>query len=218
MQAGRGGRRGAEVNALIRVVCAAVLGSGLCVAKAQAPTLAPRSGGAPVATAIPAENCQLSVSEPDLDYGPMTRYRLEEGGNAQDLSLGKRRMTINVSCQVEAKIGVRFRGSSVGADYVFGTAGGKQGKVTLTLVDSQLDGRRVLVGAADAAGMVPAAPASSARFMPGQVLVPVEGGQPVSGKQFSAAVEIDPSVPKDAARVRSRTSLETHGTFEVIWR
>ncbi len=185
-------------------------------AYAQVPAAgAPRGGGATTTSiAPPAENCQLVVSEPDMNYGAVTRYRLEQGVNGQEMSLGKRRITLSVSCRTPVRLAVRFRGPSAGADYLFG----QQGKVVMRLVEPRLDGRNVLVGAAQGAGMMPAAPASAARFLPDQAIVPVEGGQPAVGTQFSATIEVDPLLPQEAARVRNRTSLELDGSFEVLWR
>lgn len=183
-------------------------------AHAQAPGPRAPVTHAPV-PAVPAENCQLVLSETDINYGAMTRYGLEpSGGGTQDLALAQRRVTLNVSCRAPAAIGLRFRGPSAGADYLFG----RQGKVVMHLSEPRLDGRTVLVGTATAAGMLPAAPASGARFMPGQVIVPVEAGKPATGSQFSAVVDITPSLSRDAARVRNRTPMETEGTFEVVWR
>lgn len=172
------------------------------------------SGGAPLSTAPP-ENCQIVLSEADMNYGATTRYGLESSsGNARELTLDVRRINLSVSCREPAMIGVRFRGPSMGADYLFG----KQGKVTMQATNPRLDGRNVLVGSANAAGMQPMSPADRARFMPGEVIVPVEGGKPAVGKQFAAIVEITPSMPPDAARVRNRTPMETTGAFEVVWR
>lgn len=164
--------------------------------------------------AIPSENCQLVISAPDMNYGTLTRNALRDTVGFPGLSLGNRQMVIHVSCATPVKMGIRFRGPSIGADYVFG----QHGKVTMQLGDPQLDGHRVLVGAANTAGMMPVAPASSARFVPGLVLVPVENGVPVVGSSFSATIEVEPVLPPDEVRVRSRTSLEMQGTFEVVWR
>lgn len=187
------------------------------ISAAQAQTTAPASRTTMPTMVAPPENCQLSVSEADLDYGATTRYGLQRGvgdGNDQGLSLGKRRVTLNVSCRTPARIGLRFRGPSVGAEYQFGS----QGRVALRLMEPRLDGRSILVGTASAAGLMPVAPANAVRFAPGQVIVPVENGKAVPGERFSAVVEIDPVLPESATHVRNRTAVETQGTFEVEWR
>ena len=190
------------------------IASGIACAQVPA-TGAPRAPGATsTSIAPPPENCQLVVSEADMNYGAMTRYRLEQGTHGQEMSLGKRRIALSVSCRTPVRLAVRFRGPSAGADFLFG----RQGKVVMRLVEPRLDGRNVLVGTAQGAGMMPVAPSSGARFMPDQAIVPVEGGQPAVGTQFSATVEIDPMLPQEAARVRNRTPLELDGTFEVLWR
>lgn len=187
------------------------MASGIAYGQVPVPGV-PGSGS--IIPAPPPENCQLMVSEADMDYGAMTRYRLEQGNNGQEMSLGKRRMALSVSCRTPVRLAVRFRGPAVGADYMLG----RQGKVVMRLVEPRLDGRNVLVGTAQGAGMMPVAPASAARFLPDQAIVPVESGQPAVGSQFSATIEIDPLLPQGAARVRNRTPLELDGTFEVLWR
>lgn len=185
--------------------------SGSAFAQTRGPAVS--SPGAPM-SAAPPENCQIVLSEADMNYGATTRYGLESSGNARELALDVRRINLSVSCREPVMIGVRFRGPSAGADYLFG----KQGKVTMQATNPRLDGRNVLVGSANAAGMQPITPADRARFMPGEVIVPVEGGKPAVGKQFATVVEITPSLPADAARVRNRTPMETAGAFEVVWR
>ena len=183
------------------------------MALAQAPH-APTVYGTASAEPPPAENCQIIVSEPELNYGAVTRYALREAPGSNNLLLGKRQVTLNVSCVNAVKIGVSFRGPSVGADYLFGT----QGRVVIRVIDAQLDGRSVNLGSANVAGMMPVSSAAAVQFVPGQVVVPVENGQPATGTRFSATVEMDPSLPMDAAHVQGRSTMETVGTFEVLWR
>lgn len=180
----------------------------------QAPSQVSGAARAPMTVAPPAERCQLMISESDIDYGSITRYRLESGGNAAELSLGKRRMMLNVTCSSASLLGMVFRGPSSGADYVFG----KSGKVTMQLSEAQVDGRPVQVGNAGAAGTMPVSPAATARFMPGQVIVPVIDGKPAQGTRFSAAVEVEPVVPRGSSQVTSPTTLELNGAFQVLWR
>jgi len=182
------------------------------IALAQAPV--PTVHGAPSPEPPPVQDCQIIVSEPELDYGAVTRYALREDPASHNLLLGKRQVILNVSCVSAVKIGVSFRGPSVGADYLFGT----QGRVVMRVIDAQLDGRSVNLGSANVAGMMPVSSAASVQFVPGQVVVPVENGQPATGTRFSTTVEMDPSLPIDAARVRGRSTVETVGTFEVVWR
>ncbi|RZT36315.1 DUF1120 domain-containing protein [Cupriavidus agavae] len=162
--------------------------------------------------AVPGETCQLSLSEPDIDYGGLTRGRMQEHG-AQAYSLGKRRLMLNVNCRTPVRIGIRLQAPAAGQDYAFGSLG----RVGVRLERAQLDGHSVMVGTADTPGTLPAAYGPSAPLTPGRVVVPVQGGGLVTGSRFSANIEVDPFLPQDAARVRNRTPFETNGTFEVIW-
>lgn len=202
---------------------AALTATGVAMAQAPQGPQAPRPAGpaapaAPMVSAPPAERCQLMLSEGGLEYGAMTRYRLESSNGGTELSLGKRRMTMNVTCSKASMLGIVFRAPSAGGDYVFGNVGGKSGKVALLMSEAQIDGQPVQLGNATAAGTLPATLGSSARFMPGQAIVPVIDGRPAQGMRFSATVEIDPSVPRGNSQVASPTPLQSNGAFEVLWR
>ncbi|WP_354678031.1 hypothetical protein [Cupriavidus plantarum] len=196
--------------------------TGLAMAQAPQGPQAPRPGGGaatpPMVAAPPPAPSHLMVSEGGLDYGPMTRYRLESSGRGTDLSLGKRRMTMNVTCNRASMLGIVFRAPSVGTEYVFGSVGGKSGKVTLLMSEAQVDGQPAQLGNATGAGTLPATLGSSARFTPGQAIVPVIDGRPAQGMRFSATVEIDPTVPRGDSQVAAPTPLQSNGAFQVLWR
>lgn len=158
--------------------------------------------------------CEVVLGASAIDYGAVTRYQLEGHGSTGELSFGKRRMVLHVTCSTPLLPGLVFRGPSSASNYLFGTAG----KVTLTLSEPQLDGRPVQLGNATMVGEMPARVASSARLMPGQVIVPVLDGRPARGTRWSAIVDVEPVVPRDSSQVATPTTLETNGTFQVLWR
>lgn len=176
-------------------------------------TVSPATATATAAAAPAGRRCELMLSESAIDYGAVTRYRLEGHGSARELSFGKRRMALHVTCTTPLLPGLVFRGPSHAGDYRFGPTG----KVTLTLSDVQFDGRPVLLGNATMVGELPAQAARSVRFLPGQVIVPVLDGRPARGTRLSAMVDIEPVVPRDSSRVATPTTLETNGMFQVLW-
>lgn len=205
------------VRASMRVMMMAASFGAMHVAMAQAPRPhGPSAPAVPMVVAPPAERCQLMVSEARVDYGTTTRYRLESNGT--DMSLGKRRMTMNVTCSSASTLGIVFRAPSLGTDYIFGNVGGKSGKVTLQMSEAQIDGVPAQLGNAMSAGTLPAAIGGTARFTPGQAIVPVIDGRPAQGTRFSATVDIDPVVPRGDNQVSSPTPLESNGAFQVLWR
>lgn len=154
---------------------------------------------------VRAENCQLSVSQPRIDYGAIRRDAQVE--NAA-MRLGTRSFNVSVFCAEPAVMGLRFNGVAADAD---GFRFGRQGRFRLSLQHAQVDGRAV----GWAAAHLPGGPASG-QLLPGQALVARAAGLPVSGRRLTAQVDIDAELPVDALAVRRETHLEGLGSFELV--
>lgn len=148
-----------------------------------------------------AENCRLSVSQPRIDYGVIRREALVE---STTVTLDTRTLQLNVLCVEPSVMALRFIGAADGQAFRFG----RQGRLRLSLKHAQVDGRAVdwdLPGGG-AAG----------QLLPGQVLTARVAGRPVTGQRLTAQVDIDTDLPAEALQVRSQTSLEGQGRFELV--
>jgi len=149
-----------------------------------------------------ADNCQLSVSQPRIDYGLIRR---EETADSSTLALGTRALQLSVLCVEPSAMALRFLGAANGSGFRFG----RQGRFRIHLRHAQVDG--LTVEWAPQAGEH-----GGGQLLPGQVLVASAAGAAVKGKRLTAQVEIHVDLPSDALQVRHQTVLEGQGTFELI--
>ncbi|MBD8221850.1 hypothetical protein [Pantoea agglomerans] len=154
--------------------------------------------------------CQIQLSEPQINYGEVTRGELvSRAGNslsAVALRMGdEREAEISVICENPAPLTLMFSGPAKDNDsYLFG----EQGWVTLTLHNVTIDDRPVII---ESAGKQAAKMAFSAsnpmRFL--------KEGQRVSGTTLRAKVTIATWLPADATRVSDRQRWQLNGSFLV---
>ncbi|MCS3432615.1 fimbrial protein [Klebsiella sp. BIGb0407] len=153
----------------------------------------------------PDTRCSLSVSNPVVDYGMMSRWQLEDVG-ASSLSPGTRSLTVNVVCPYSRAMSLRVEGEDSGQG---GLRYGERGTTHLRLLDVQLDGNAAELRKVTSAG----ASTESGGYVPelnaGQRLVPVIHGRPAEGKTLTARLEIRPVLAEEDARVNSRLRSET---------
>ncbi len=151
-----------------------------------------------------ASECHLSVSQPQIDYGLLRPVSKPE---ARGAFLGKRMVRVSVVCADARVIALRFMGVPAdGQGFRFG----REGRFDLTLQQPVLDGQAI-----ELAPMHNRAERGG-HLRPDQALVLLKAGQPVSGRVFSAQVQIDTYLSNAAASVRDKTLLEGGGRFELV--
>lgn len=168
--------------------------------------------GAPAAQG--AENCQMQISNNAVDYGSTTRAELlKKRVSPLMMSLGKRSVTLNATCQVPVLMTLFFRGGGAdGNTYRLGNGG----SFTLTLLNAKLDGRTVGLGGVMTAGQAPEAKADSLLLQPGMGAVPILNDVPVKGSLLQVTVEIDASLSTTGSRLADRTTFRGAGNFELM--
>jgi hypothetical protein len=162
-----------------------------------------------------AANCEMQLSENAVDYGRLNRAELEDSSPAPNaVSLGKRRLTLNVICKQPAAIALRFNGAPAqdGGGYAFAGNGG----FTVQMSNATLDGNSVALAKTDASGRSIQSPAASQYAVPGHGVAGVSGATLARGKHLVVGVEIEASMPRSAMRVRGETTLEGLGQLELI--
>lgn len=165
-----------------------------------------------VANAALAADCDMQLSNREVNYGALHRGELTTGAQMAAIPLGKRQLALSVMCRQPTAIGLRFDGQPAGADaYRFGG----QGSFTVRLSDATLDGRPVQLASLSGSGGTGTA-SNAASMKPNGLVVTTAHGAPVTGKAFTAQVEIDTYIDDATTRVRDLSVLEGTGTFRLV--
>ncbi|WP_218583845.1 DUF1120 domain-containing protein [Pseudomonas akapageensis] len=138
----------------------------------------------PTAQAM-AEGCDVSISQPLIDYGLFNRTTLKAQGG--ELPLGVRSLRLNVHCAQADTMTLFYRALPASAErFRFG----EQGSYALRLSDALLDGERVDLAPVAAAGQPPGQADAAIAWLPDKGLTPVKAGSIVQGRSFTASLEV----------------------------
>lgn len=158
----------------------------------------------PIPILPPDTRCSLSVSNPVVDYGMMSRWQLEDAG-AGSLSPGMRLLTVSVVCPYSRTMSLRVEGE--GSEQG-GFRYGERGITHLRLLDVQLDGNTAVLRTVTPDGVIESG-GHVRELNAGQRLVPVIRGRPVKGKILTVQLEIRPVLAEEDVRVNTRQHSET---------
>lgn len=154
--------------------------------------------------------CEIELSEPQINYGDMTRGELlSRPGNslaAAELRMGdERESELTVHCDRPTSPALTFSAPlKDNESYAFG----EQGRATVTLHDVTLDGYPVMI---DNAGQQ----ATKMAFSGHAPLHFLKEGLPASGTTLRAKVTIATWLPSSATRVHEREQWQLNGSFLV---
>ncbi|MGY2377154.1 hypothetical protein ACW9IB_21890 [Pseudomonas sp. SDO524_S393] len=147
-----------------------------------------------------ADNCQLSITQPRVDYGVIRREPFDERSR---VTLGTRTLHLNIQCDEPSPMMVRFNGvASDGQGFRFG----REGRFRLRLKQARVDGLAVQWRERGLPGE-----SAIGQLLPGHTLVAQS-----MGRRLTAQVDIDTDLPSHALQVRSQTLLEGQGSFELV--
>lgn len=177
---------------------------GVTSASSAAPIMPSGQGASPMPTLPPDTRCRISVSNPVVDYGLMSRWQLEDIG-AGSVSPGTRSLTVNVVCPYSRTIALRVEGERRGA----GLRYGEHGATRLRLLDAQLDGNTVELRTVTSAGVITENRGHRLALTAEQRVAPVIQGRLAEGKILVARLEVQPVMAAGHARVSSRQRNET---------
>ena len=150
-----------------------------------------------------AQDCQMILSEPRVDYGEIRPSQASSGSATVRLDT-QRTLHLSVLCANPTAMALRFNGVPADAQ---GFQFGRQGRFMLSLRRAQVDGRPVAWQPDETA---------DGRLLPGRTLVASAAGVPVTGRRLTAQVEIEVHLPADALSVRREVLLEGHGQFVLV--
>jgi hypothetical protein len=159
-----------------------------------------------------ADECQLTLSQPDVDFGVVNRALHTPA--SQELTLGVQRLSLNLSCSQPADMTLFYRAIAAATAERFRFA--EHGSYALRMSEAQLDGQAVDLGLISAVGQVPEETAPSLLWRPQQALVPVRGGVAVQGQSLSAQLELTAWAQEKALQVRDAVVWEASGLFDAV--
>ncbi|WP_368566227.1 hypothetical protein [Pseudoxanthomonas sp. UTMC 1351] len=159
-----------------------------------------------------AAECQLQISESELDYGSRTRAELIGERYHRDASpLPPRQVMLTAVCDQPSSMAFFYRG--VAADetrFRFG-----DGDFTLHVDQALVDGEPVMLGQVGASDDAPMQADMAKALQPHHGVMPMRDGQAAIGKRFSARIVVQPSI-KAIAPLREETLWHETGYFELV--
>ena len=150
-----------------------------------------------------AQDCQMILSEPRVDYGEIRPSQASSGSVTARLDT-QRTLHLSVLCANPTAMALRFNGVPADAQ---GFQFGRQGRFVLNLMQAQVDGIPVTWQTDATAG---------GRLLPGRTVVASAAGVPMTGRRLTAQVEIEVHLPADALSMRRERRLEGRGQFELV--
>lgn len=184
---------------------------GVTCSNAADPSPFPDVGGV-VPPELPSDpRCTLSVSNPVVDYGLMSRWQLQNipGGS---VTPGTRSLTLSVVCPSARAMKLLVQGDA-------GEQGelryGKRGFTQFRLLDAQLDGNALELRTLTPEGVLTGT-GREVLLSVGQQIVPVLQDKHAKGKTLTARLEIQPVLSETEARVSNRQRSESMLTLTLV--
>ncbi|WP_371915700.1 DUF1120 domain-containing protein [Pseudomonas sp. BTN1] len=157
-------------------------------------------------TAQALEECQLNVSEAQVDFGLMNRLAQHDG--APERLLGERRLSVNVNCPQAEDLSLFYRALAATPQRLQFT---EHGSYAIEVGNAVLDGRAVELGLLTAAGQPPMMSATVLEWRPGHGIAPIEQGAVLMGKTLSLQLTLRAWAGVAAIQARDATTWEVSG-------
>ncbi|MFT0476637.1 DUF1120 domain-containing protein [Pseudomonas antarctica] len=163
------------------------------------------------ANAWAAEECQLNLSQAQLDFGLMNRAVALVP--APERLLGERRISLTLNCPQPTDMSLFYRAPGAGAERFRFTERGSYG---LRVSEALLDGQAVELGVIAGQGQPPSAVSTHLAWKADHGLVPMRAGMPMTGRNLSLQIDASAWAREDAARVRDAVTWEVAGLFDAV--
>ncbi|WP_371359684.1 DUF1120 domain-containing protein [Pseudomonas sp. KT_2_4] len=157
-------------------------------------------------TAQALEECQLNVSEAQVDFGLMNRLAQHDG--VPERLLGERRLSVNVNCPQAEDLSLFYRALAATPQRLQFT---EHGSYAIEVGNAVLDGRAVELGLLTAAGQPPVMSATVLEWRPGHGIAPIEQGAVLMGKTLSLQLTLRAWAGVAAIQARDATTWEVSG-------
>lgn len=165
-----------------------------------------------VANSAFAADCDLRLSNTEVNYGDLNRAEMDIGQGRALIALGSRQLTLTAVCRQATTMGLRFDGQAAELEsYRF--AG--KGRFTVKLKNATLDGVAVQLAQTTSATGGTTLASSAVALSQNQSVTAIAQGQRAVGKVFSVQVEIETYIDETMTRTRDVTVLEGRGSFAL---
>ena len=158
-----------------------------------------------------ADECQLNLSQAELDFGLMNRATAVTP--AAERWLGERRISLTLNCPHPSDLSLFYRGPGAGHERFRFTERGTYG---LRVSDAVLDGQAVELGQIAGPGQAPSTTGAQLPWPPDHGVVPMRGGVVVTGRNLSLQIDASAWASEAATQVRDAVTWDTAGLFEAI--
>ena len=157
------------------------------------------------------DECQLNLSETQVDFGQMNRAVAQ--GLAAEHRLGERRLSLSLNCPNPTDLSLFYRAMVAGGErFQFA----QQGSYSLRASDALLDGQAVELGLLPGSGQPAVSSGSTLRWAPKHGIVPMRAGVPVNGRSLSMQLEVSAWATDDALRANDAVTWDASGVFDAI--
>lgn len=162
-----------------------------------------------------AEDCQITLSQPVVDYHQMRRDNIESTQQNWH-KMADRTLNVNIFCPHPQQMAVLLQGEAGDKGrFTFGTFGG----VAVKIDDMTVDGRSYIIGkTSDQLSFIPISGTSSPFYLHNnEAVIALENNQVPAGQQMNFKVTLSP-VLKDSAfsSITDETSLESDLTWVLL--
>ncbi|MXP57132.1 hypothetical protein [Pantoea sp. Taur] len=152
--------------------------------------------------------CSVSVGNSNIDYGRQSRGQLQYNGSTY--TPGKRVMSLSVVCPFAQPIKMVIQGDRAADGSL---RYGDKGRLKVKISDARLDGQPVQLSDISDGKK---APQSELVLKADSRFAASANGLPLSGKSFSARLELEPELSMDAATVSNSTLFESRFSLDMI--
>ncbi|MEG5569400.1 hypothetical protein VIW49_18745 [Enterobacter bugandensis] len=157
--------------------------------------------------------CSVTVSSRDVDFGSLSRWQMQETGRGNALSPGQRTLALSVSCPYSQPLHILVQGESAAdGNLRYGQAGSLQ----LEIHDAHVDGQPVQMVPVSRDRVRKGGEQTRISLRPDNGAAASRNGSLITGKNFTARLEVRPQLPESETRVTARQQSETLLTLEVL--
>jgi hypothetical protein len=157
------------------------------------------------------EDCQLNLSQAELDFGLTNRAVALVP--APERLLGERRISLTLNCPQPTDLNLFYRAPGASDERFRFT---ERGSYALRVSEAVLDGQAVELGRIAGQGQAPSVVSAQLAWQPGHGLVPMRGGVAVLGRNLSLQIDASAWASEDAARVREAVTWDATGLFDAL--
>ncbi len=154
------------------------------------------------------DECQLNISESQVDFGLMSRLAQHDG--APERLLGERRLSLTFTCPQSDDLSLFYRALAAGAERLQFT---EHGRYEIEASHAVLDGQAVELGLVPALGQPPVSSGTQLKWRAGHGIAPIEQGAVRTGKKLSLQLTLRAWADSAATQVRDATTWEVSGTL-----